>query len=484
MATDMIDLASVGLGEGSGSGTGTEVSTPEVTETPAAGAETTETPVTGAEDEELNEDGTPQTAAQKAEATKAATAGTATPQSIRTALKNMRDGVQDPNSPEGKAVLDAVKKLHGNFERYEAIKQAMPGGVAEVLKTQAFLREISGDPKGNLQTAQDAWVRNQELATSIHDSDQLLYSGDSHLIENIVADLKSEGKIAALGQLAPAFLDALKQEDSAGYYKSFAPHFLEGLRTAGVPESVNGIWRALQAGNIEEAKGLVRGIGKWFTELDQRTEASKTDPLQAERDALAKEKMDFEKGKATETGNGIARAADKENNTLLGADLKHFLGMPFFKGFSRENLTPLANQIKSDLFGELKANATYQTHMKSLWLKPKENSTKIAEYHKQTVQGMSARIVRDAVQRMYPGYAKGGSAAGRVANAAAAKASGAAATARSIATGKPVYIAQKPAWDALNMDHKDSNGKDDAQLLFIAGKGYMKGTGRFVTWRK
>lgn len=480
MATDMIDLASVGLGADSGS-TGSEVSTPEVTpttETPAAGSEHAVEGTEHAEGAETNPDGTPKAKTDGLEATKSPNLA-----SIRTTLKGIRDGA-DPETPEGKATLAAVKELHGSLERWAAAKTVFPGGVAEMQKAQAFLNEISGNPKGGLQAAQDAWVRSQELTTQIHDSDQLLYAGDGKLVANIVEDLKSEGRIDALGKLAPAFLDALKANDEAGYYKSFAPHFLEGLRSAGIPESVNGLWRALQAGNVEEAKGLVKGIGKWFTELDQRTEASKTDPLQAERDALAKEKQTFEQGKATEVGNGIARAADKENNALLGADLKHFLVMPFFKGFSRENLTPLANQIKSDLFAELKADTAYQTHMKSLWLKPKENATKIAEYHKQKVQGMSERIVRSAVQRMYPGYSKGGSAAGRIANAAAAKASGAAANAKAIATGRPVYIAQKPEWSQLDMEHKDKNGKDDAQLLYIAGKGFLKGSNRFVTWRR
>jgi hypothetical protein len=122
--------------------------------------------------------------------------------------------------------------------------------------------------------------------------------------------------------------------------------------------------------------------------------------------------------------------------------------------------------------------------MKSLWYKPKENAAKIAEYHKGVVKGYSATVVRNAVQRLYPGYAKGGSAAGRVANAAAAKASGAAANAKAIAQGRPIYVAQKPSWDSLDMSHKDKNGKDDAELRYIGGNGFMKVTGKWVTWRK
>jgi hypothetical protein len=483
MATDMVDLASVGLGADSGSAsTGSEVSTPEITpttETPNTGSE--HAPVESsehAEGAETDPDGTPKAKTDGLEVTKSPNLA-----SIRTTLKGLRDAA-NPETPEGKATLAAVKELHGSLERWAASKAIFPGGIAEQQKTQSFLRELSGDPKGGLQAAQDAWVKNQEILTSIHESDQLLYEGDGRLIENIVADLKSEGKIDALGKMAPAFLAALKANDSDGYYKAFAAPFVEGMREAGVPAAVNGIWKALQSGNTEEAKSLVKGLGQWFTDLSVRTEQAKVDPLTAEREAIAKEKADFETSKKTEVGQGIARSAEKENNTILATDLKTYLKMPFFKGFSRENLTPLANSIKADLYATLKADTAYQAHMKGLWLKPKENAEKIAEYHKSKVQSISATVVRNAVQRMYPGYSKNGTAAGRAANAAATKAADAAANAKAIATGKPIYVAQKPSWESLDMEHKDKNGKPDAQLLYIGGKGFMKDTGRFVTWRR
>src|SRR5271157_5305532 len=65
----------------------------------------------------------------------------------------------------------AVKQLHGAFERYEAMKQ----------------------------------------------------------IFNTSEDLKSHNQLDALGKLAPSFLDAVKANDSDGYYTAFAPHFLSGL---------------------------------------------------------------------------------------------------------------------------------------------------------------------------------------------------------------------------------------------------------------
>jgi hypothetical protein len=76
---------------------------------------------------------------------------------------------------------------------------------------------------------------------------------------------------------------------------------------------------------------------------------------------------------------------------------------------------------------------------------------------------------------MYPGYAKGGAAAGRVAAATEKKAVAAKVDATAAATGKPIYVAVKPK--DLDRTRKDST------LLEITGKGYLP-NGKFVTWRK
>jgi hypothetical protein len=82
---------------------------------------------------------------------------------------------------------------------------------------------------------------------------------------------------------------------------------------------------------------------------------------------------------------------------------------------------------------------------------------------------------------MYPGYARGGAAAGRIA-AKEAKTTAVAKTdviaAKSTAAGKPTYVAAKPAWESIDWD------KDPKQLLYITGKAYLKGKGTLVTWRK
>jgi hypothetical protein len=122
--------------------------------------------------------------------------------------------------------------------------------------------------------------------------------------------------------------------------------------------------------------------------------------------------------------------------------------------------------------------------MKAMWGAKTPDRAKIEEYHKAKVDSMAEDLVRGVVQKMYPGYAKGGAAAGRVAAKAAKVATAAKVDAKAVATNKPVYVAQKPGRDMLDIDHVDKNGKSDAVMEMIAGRGFLKGSGKWITWRK
>lgn len=436
------------------------------------GAENTGAEKTGAEGKdgvdgeqggEKNPDGSP-----KAKADALDDAKSVTPQSVRNTLKGLRDSVQDPESPEGKATLEAVKQLHGHFERWNAAKEIFPKGVAEMKEAKAFITEIGG---------REGYTTMQETVNQINETDNLLYSGDPKLIENIVSDLKESGKIDALGKMAPAFMEALKANDAKGYVSTIAGIMASELQTAELPQAVNQLWRALEDGDIDRAKALTKGVAQFYKGLQDKSAEVKKAALDPEKQQLAKERQEFETGKVKETQTAIATSAEKLNNTVLGSELKHFLRTPFFKQFSRENLVPLGNAIKSDLYQTLKADKAYQAQMTALWAKPKENAAKIQEYHKAKVESLAANIVQTQVQRMYPNYAKGGAVAGRVAEADAKKAATAKANATSVSQGKPIFVATKPKLDEIDWS------KDPKEYLHIAGKAYLK-SGKFVTWRK
>src|ERR1035437_7548536 len=407
----------------------------------AAAAETNADGTKKETKQQYNSDGTPkEAAADKAEDLP----GTEkTPQEIRSLLKAMRDA--DPKN------VAAVKQLHGAFERWEA---------AEASDAKLY------DPAQNAE-----------------------------LISDVVEDLKAQGKLDNLGSLTSAMLDATKAHNEKGYYAAFAPHFISGLELVNMPGAINGLVAALAdpdpAKGVAAAKTIADGLKKWYGDLEaenKKTKEAVVSPerkqLDADRAAFLQQQEEFKTNQSTEFKNSVAKSCESVNNKLLGAELGPFLKMAFFQGYGKENLMPLGNTIKQNLYDTLKADTAYQAQMKAMWGAKTPDRAKIEEYHKARLASIAKDIVRNTVQKMYPGYAKGGAAAGRVAAAAAKKTVAAKADVAAVASGKPLYVATKPSRDAIDMDHVDSHGKPDAIMEMIAGRAHLKGSGKWVTWRR
>jgi hypothetical protein len=174
----------------------------------------------------------------------------------------------------------------------------------------------------------------------------------------------------------------------------------------------------------------------------------------------------------------------------LGKHLGTFIRMPFFKGMSRENLIPLGNTIKANLYATLKADKNYQDSMRAMMAAKTPDKAKIQEMHEATVAQMAEKIVRETVQKLYPMYNRGGAAAqriaGKAANAAAVGTSGAGIVTQKmldtpgfkIQSLTPTRVAVKPK----DLDYSFKG----ADLHIINGRGFVpvgKGSWRFVSWR-
>lgn len=452
----------------------------------AAAAPTTEDGAAKVEDnadaEKLNADGTKKTdeeiAAAKAAADKEF--GKDTPENIRKALKGFRDA--DPkNAPY-------VKALHGAYERWQASQQIFPKGVNEMREAKEFI-ELVGGPEG--------FETLQGKVADIQATDELLAAGDPKLIENIVEDLKGAGKIDALGKLTGPWLDAVKKNDPDGFYKAFEPQFVAGLEEVKIPEVVAAMIGAtvLEAGKEKDPEALAAALAKvktiagnfdkWIKSHQEKVKNAKStelDPervkLNQEREQFKKQQEEFKTNQSKEFQAGVAKDQDKHNNSALGSALKDYVKLPFFKGFKEASWRDLAGGIRTNLFSALKADKTYQAQMKAMWGAKTPDRGRILEYHNGKVDSIVKDIVRRTIETRYPGYAKGGAAAGRVAAAAQKKDADTKAAEQAQATGKPVYVATKPAWEAIDWD------KDPKQYLYAAGKAYLKAGGKFVTWRK
>jgi hypothetical protein len=99
-------------------------------------------------------------------------------------------------------------------------------------------------------------------------------------------------------------------------------------------------------------------------------------------------------------------------------------------------------------------------------------------------------LVTKVVQKRYPGYAKGGTAAGRVAVAADKKAADTKAGTASVTNNRPIYVASRPN-NLIREEVKVGGrtyGPNDLTMMQIAGRGFVKSTDgksyRLVTWRK
>lgn len=400
-----------------------------------------------------------------------------TPDSIRKALKALKTA--DPKSAE------AVKVLHGSYERWEAAKKVFPNGVAEMKAAKDFMTLVGG---------QEGYDTLSTTLEAVRASDEKLYNGDATLLDDILEDLKSEGKTEAFGKLLTPFIDKVKSVDPDAYYASFQPHFLAGIEEVNLHGALAGLVKTLTlaegakpediAAALTKAKEIADGANNWYKDLKGKQQAAKTkqvDPerlkLEADRKKFEEDQNKFKTNQTKEVQTRISSECESYNNQALGKQLKGYLNMPFFKGFPRETLMDLGNGIKQHLYTTLKADKVYQKQMNAFWGSKTPDKTKIVEYHNEKLDTIAADIVRQTVEKRYPGYAKGGAAAGRVAAAAAKKEDVKKTDAAAAATGKPVYVAQKPEWRSIDWT------KDPKQYLYITGKAYLT-NGKLVTWRK
>lgn len=471
--------------------------TPEVdiaaAETVDSGSETTETPDGSAEGSEQAEGaeggkaGEPKPGSKTTSGKEATGDGKVTPDSISKLLKSMKD-----SNP---ANAGAAKVLRDSYFGEQAYRKEFPT-VQEAREAKEFIAAVGGA---------EGWEGVQSTIANIEESDSLVHAGDPQIWKNIVEDLRSENHLEALPKLAAGGLDILKETDKAQFEEVFAPHFVQALVDVNMPVAIGSLEKYIgvlekeltdgsYAGNkngLGALKQIASDMKTWITDLqnEQKTKKDAATKVDPEREKFLKEKEEFNKQRteaeqkeATKFKESVATECDSYSNKALGAALKPFLKMPFFKDFPRETLIDLGNGIKERLYNALEKDSAYQIQMKNQWKQKSPDRGKITEYHKTKLDAIAKEIVENTVKQRYPGYAKGGSAAGRVAAAAAKKETSTKAAAQSVATGKPIYVATKPK-DLV----RDAAQVKDWQMLEITGKGYVKGTDgklKFVTWRK
>lgn len=457
----------------------TTVETPEI----STGA-TTETETPAETTAELNADGTAKTVATGTEERPAAQALEPTAQNVRNYLKNLK---------ADSANAKVVKSIHEAYEHQRAFQEVFPS-VQEARDAKDFFESVGGI---------EGLESKNAIIQNVEESDQLLYAGDPKLIDNIVEDLKAQGKQGALVSLTPAFLDAVKSADLQGFHEALSPYFLGLIEQVNLTGAVAGLVKALSTVDaakpetvtaaLETVKGISGEMDSWIKGLQSGVQQKKTTPVEtpeqkkfkADQEAFNKQRTEFETSKSNEFTTAVNKEAERINHGRLITELTSYAKMPFFKGFSKESWNHIGANVDRDLRDTLAADKTYQTWMKAAWGAKNPDRSKILEYHKAKVESISDRVVSSYVAKAYPNYAKGGFAAGRTAAAETKKVATQKVVQQAAATGKAVFVATKPPRDFV--DYTDRN---QATLLEVAGKAKLAKpynnlpVGTLITWRR
>lgn len=426
-------------------------------ETPAAEPEV-ETPDGG----EFTETETPETGGEPEQKPEAKIDGRTNPAAIRSALKAFRDAAPE-NAP-------LARELNDGYGRYTAYKAEFPT-VAAAREARALLDAVGGS---------EGITGLQDTIRSVNETDQLLYAGDGKVLDSLYEDMKANGSEGAFAKLASPYLDKLRSVNEKAYFDVIKPHFYQGLVDTGLPNVLQAIAKAIAGDkpNIEAIKELVGGATEWFDNLRNSVETGDKSKLDPERQAFEQERNEFKTAKQREFQEGVAGDAERINNRELGFEFGKYLRMPFFKNFSLEQKQDLGAGIKAELMRQLSAKTAsgkknaYQTQMDAFFSMSSPDAAKIKGYHESTVKRLASQVVKTVIQRRYPNYAAKAAAAPKP--AASGKTDAAAPTPG--APVKPTFVSQRPAPEQLDMT------KDPNRYLLISGRGYLKRSGKFVTW--
>ena len=423
--------------------------TEEAVTSPTETGETSED-VSGAEGTDVEASEQPQEGAEAEQPIDART----NPAAVRSALKKLRD--------MGPEFAPIARQLNNSFGREIAYKNVFPK-VADAQNAKALLDAVGG---------QEGFVALQENVKAIQATDAKLYAGDPSVLDDIIEDMRSEGKIDAFGKLASPFLEKLRATDEKAYFAAMKPHFYQGLRDVGLPNVVANLIQSLQGEqpNVAQAQQILNQMKEWFDDLGASVDTASKQNLDPERKAFEQERQQFASERQKEFQTGVAAACDSHNNTALGSALKQYLKLPFFKGWSRESLVDLGAGLKQQLYSELGADKAYQTQMDAFFAQKSPDKDKIQRFHQAKVDSMAQRIVKDLLNRRYPGFQKQQGAAAKPAAKPAATAQ-----AQPGNPTKPQYVQSKPDWNDINWD------MDPTQRHYITGRAVLK-NGRFVSW--
>lgn len=418
-------------------------------------------------------------------------------QSITKVLKSLVD-----NNPDDPTAKSAAKLLREAYFGKQAFEKEFKS-VGDARNAVSFINDLAGENGKGIEGAREAVANYRDLISRADESDQLVYAGDPQIVDNIIEDLKTQGVNMedSFGKLGETWLEKMAEHAPDTYSRLVVTNLVEQLEGHDFPKGLNALSSALKTGDVAAAKDIVSQFIKWWNPRSEYAEKVKNQNTESSK--LSAERTKWEGEKSAEESKRVltttATNQEKVTNKSLGNELGTLLRLPFFKTLPQKDAKgnrpewqyDLGHAIKTELHTRLGADKAYQKTMQLLHKSKDTNkSQKMVDEHQKAVDRIAKDVVDSVTQKRYPNMFKGGSAVGRIATAAAKKAADSKASATSVATMKPVYVASRPK--DLIRDRVVVGGKEytsgDLEMLQIArGQGFVKntnGTFKLVGWRK
>jgi hypothetical protein len=421
----------VGLGSDSSS---PEVSTDTAVDTPSEGVESADlgaelTPVepnaaeTGAESEEPG----------------------APPQ--EKAIKEALRALKETNPAAAKALNEAF------FQRKEFLRD-FPEGLASVRQLKTAFDAVGGP---------DGFAQLQQKSGLLDTIDNDIAEGNPKVLDDIIKDAPDGFK-----KLVPEIVSRLESLDPKAYGDAMRPHFVRTLEAAGLDDVIEGVGAALQAGDGPAIQTIVANLQKWYAGLKQQVQ--KTSSVDPERQKFEMERTKF----GEERENSYRADIGRQANVFMASEMAKAVA-PLLKGksLSADAKADLNVGIAAEVNKRLTGDTNYQTQVKAFLKQKNRDSGKIVAYINAKLGDTVVKATQAVWSRRY------GAVPAKAAAPASTTPGKVTPTAGRIGgNAVPTMLAKAPSTAELDLS------RDPRMLMFMTGKGYLKSTGKYVTWKK
>jgi hypothetical protein len=373
--------------------------------------------------------------------------------------ENLTEKVETP-AVMGKTIRDAVRKLSEEHpEQAKLLKQLAD----EHFNTENTYKKLFATPE-EATTAKELieavggvdGVRTlQERIEAYDTQDNMLNTGDPKLLDEIFTQFPD-----GAAKLAPVYLDKLASSNPQVFNETMAPYVLGLLSQNGV---INHVKNMLNEADASRLPNMVTQLATWLDNQIKGVNSLKTasqggngkaDPLQAERAAIQEERQQIFIGKV----ESVAMAKIMPVvNSIVSQQTKNFK-------LSESQVEHYKDTLDKKVWTNLNANPVYNKQLKIRLANKNVTPESIAEYQAAEYNRVFKELAFDTAKSIF-GSPKGSPTVTKKTEAIPQVA------------GKPVILAKAP------QDSEIDWTKPNAELMYIKNQGYLKSTGKFVSWK-